>query len=43
MIGNFSGHGLSGMSLLVMNSFLTVAAMFGGGMATQYAMKTGMV
>ncbi len=31
--GCTSGHGISGVSLLSMSSFLSVAAMFGGGMA----------
>ena len=31
--GCTSGHGLSGMALLSISSFVTVAAMFGGGMA----------
>ena len=39
----FSGHGLSGVGLLVMNSFAAVVAMFGGAMATYSAMKQGIL
>ncbi|EDQ88176.1 uncharacterized protein MONBRDRAFT_9521 [Monosiga brevicollis MX1] len=33
--GCTSGHGLSGMGLMCINSFVAVAAMFGGGMVAQ--------
>lgn len=37
--GCTSGHGLSGMGFLSIVSFITVASMFAGGMATGFAMK----
>lgn len=34
--GGTSGHGITGMSQLSISSFITVAAMFGGGMAFNF-------
>jgi uncharacterized membrane protein YedE/YeeE len=34
--GCTSGHGITGMSQLSISSFITVAAMFGGGMAWSF-------
>jgi uncharacterized membrane protein YedE/YeeE len=37
--GCTSGHGISGMSMLSISSFVTVAAMFGGGIALAYLIR----
>lgn len=39
MLLYFSGHGISGMGLLVWMSFVAVPAMFGGGIAVAFAMQ----
>lgn len=39
----YSGHGIGGTALLVINSFIATAAMFGGGMGMHAAMKKGMI
>ncbi|XP_067944542.1 thiosulfate transporter TsuA-like [Watersipora subatra] len=41
--GCTSGHGLSGCSLLLVDSFITTAAMFGGAMATYAGMMQGFI
>lgn len=38
--GCTSGHGISGMANLSLTSFLTVACMFAGGMATSAALRS---
>ena len=35
----FSGHGLSGIGLLALLSFVAVPAMFGAGITTAFVMK----
>lgn len=37
--GCTSGHGISGMSTMSLSSFITVASMFGGGIATAYILR----
>ena len=36
----FSGHGVSGTALLNLLSFVVAPAMFGGGMATAFFMRS---